>query len=163
MSKTQLKIFSQPITFLKEIYFQNFLGKTLTLFYVTFQCGRYKDFNLFFFAHGNLKKRAYKVAHNQPKSFFDSNDNRLKSNPNLNSCSIKSPTTGLFCNNFGCNLQQGKVCIDPKILMHRCTMQWILRSYNISLDTQKIDRRIYYSQPPINQNPTNGSAEYLLM
>jgi hypothetical protein len=47
--------------------------KKKTLFYATFQCGRYSVFkkNLtFFFDPEKVKKRASKVAHNQPNPFF---------------------------------------------------------------------------------------------
>ena len=38
-----------------------------------FKCGRHNIFKIFlnlFFTHENIKKRAEKVAHNQPKTFF---------------------------------------------------------------------------------------------
>ena len=54
----------------KKIFFE----KILTLFYATFQCGRYnlkKMLKNFFFAHEKLKKLPKKVAHNsKPAVFF---------------------------------------------------------------------------------------------
>ena len=51
-----------------------FFEKILTLFYATFQCGRYnlkKILKNIFFAHEKLKKLPKKVAHNsQPAVFF---------------------------------------------------------------------------------------------
>ena len=45
----------------------------VTLFYATFQCGRYsvfKKIKKFFFDPKKVKKLASKVAHNQPRPFY---------------------------------------------------------------------------------------------
>jgi len=65
--------------FWDKIFFQNFFWKILTLFYATFQCGRYnvkKIQKKFFFAHEKLKKPPKKVAQNRPRPLFPTNQPR---------------------------------------------------------------------------------------
>ena len=65
--------------FWDKIFFQNFFWKILTLFYATFQCGRYnvkKIQKKIFFAHEKLKKPPKKVAQNRPRPLFPTNQPR---------------------------------------------------------------------------------------
>ena len=65
--------------FWDKIFFQNFFWKILTLFYATFQCGRYNVKKIqknFFFAHEKLKKPPKKVAQNRPRPLFPTNQPR---------------------------------------------------------------------------------------
>ena len=65
--------------FWDKIFFQNFFWEILTLFYATFQCGRYnvkKIQKKIFFAHEKLKKPPKKVAQNRPRPLFPTNQPR---------------------------------------------------------------------------------------
>ena len=65
--------------FWDKIFFQNLFWKILTLFYATFQCGRYNVKNIYFFlifAHEKLKKPPKKVAQNRPRPLFPTNQPR---------------------------------------------------------------------------------------
>ena len=79
MSVPDLYVVTVAFSALKKtgnFFFQNFFWKILTLFYATFQCGRYnvkKIQKKFFFAHEKLKKPPKKVAQNQPRPLFPTN------------------------------------------------------------------------------------------
>ena len=65
--------------FWDNFFFQKFFWKILTLFYATFQCGRYnvkKIQKKIFFAHEKLKKTPKKVAQNRPRPLFPTNQPR---------------------------------------------------------------------------------------
>jgi hypothetical protein len=83
----------------RKKYFTKIFDFLSPLFYATFQCQPYnifKKYSNLFFANKNIKKRASKVAHNSPETFFHMYGPAAQTSPELIFHIINMPQDSSF-------------------------------------------------------------------